>query len=70
MGLFQTLLLHQRSMCSKGLNKDETEYVHAYGVKLICHASVRKSSIVLLNFGEVWIWKAFKVFNSGQSPIK
>lgn len=53
MRLFQTLLLHQRSMCSKGLNKDETEYVHAYGVKLIFHASVRKSSIVLLNFGEV-----------------
>ena len=57
-------------MCSKGLNKDETEYVHAYGVKLICHAYLRKSSIVLLSFGEVWIWKAFKVFNSGQSPIK
>ena len=57
-------------MCSKGLNKDETEYVHAYGVKLICHASLRKSSIVLLSFGEVWILKAFKVFNSGQSLIK
>lgn len=57
-------------MCSKGLNKDETEYVHAYGVKLICHASLRKSSIVLLSFREVWILKAFKVFNSGQSLIK